>query len=109
MLTSIKLSKITKIDLRDCWKNEATNFTPWLASEENIALLADATSSVKHNRHRLEDNNASSIEYLQNFIVFDSSKQEEIFAWHNEYTEKFIGFFKPIIIKIIGIFVKDYL
>lgn len=42
MATSIKLSKITKVDLRDCWQNEATDFTPWLASEENIALLADA-------------------------------------------------------------------
>lgn len=42
MPTSIKLSKITKVDLRDCWKNEATDFTPWLASEENIALLSDA-------------------------------------------------------------------
>lgn len=42
MATSIKLSKITKVDLRDCWQNEANDFTPWLASEENIALLADA-------------------------------------------------------------------
>ena len=42
MATNIKLSKISKVDLRDCWKNEATDFTPWLASEENIALLADA-------------------------------------------------------------------
>lgn len=42
MATSIKLSKITKVDLRSCWQNEATDFTPWLASEENIALLADA-------------------------------------------------------------------
>ena len=42
MSTNIKLSKISKVDLRDCWKNEATDFTPWLASEENIALLADA-------------------------------------------------------------------
>ena len=42
MATSIKLSKITKIDLRSCWQNEASDFTPWLASEENIALLADA-------------------------------------------------------------------
>ena len=42
MATSIKLSKITKVDLRDCWQNEASDFTPWLASEENIALLADA-------------------------------------------------------------------
>ena len=42
MATNIKLSKISKVDLRDCWKNEATDFTPWLATEENIALLADA-------------------------------------------------------------------
>lgn len=42
MATSIKLSKITKVDLRDCWENEASDFTPWLATEENIALLADA-------------------------------------------------------------------
>lgn len=42
MATNIKLSKISKVDLRDCWKNEASDFTPWLASEENIALLADA-------------------------------------------------------------------
>ena len=42
MATNIKLSKISKVDLRDCWKNEATDFTPWLASEENIAILADA-------------------------------------------------------------------
>lgn len=41
MPTSINLSKITKINLRDCWQNEATDFTPWLATEENIALLAD--------------------------------------------------------------------
>ena len=42
MATSMKLSRIQKVSLRDCWKNEATDFTPWLASEENIALLADA-------------------------------------------------------------------
>jgi hypothetical protein len=42
MATNIKLSKITKVDLRDCWQNEASDFTPWLATEENIALLADA-------------------------------------------------------------------
>ncbi len=42
MATSIKLSKITKVELRSCWQNEASDFTPWLASEENMALLADA-------------------------------------------------------------------
>ena len=38
MATSINLSKITKVDLRDCWQNEATDFTPWLATEENMSL-----------------------------------------------------------------------
>lgn len=42
MATSIELSKITRVNLRDCWQNEASDFTPWLAKEENIALLADA-------------------------------------------------------------------
>ena len=42
MATKINLSKIEKISLRDCWDNEASDFTPWLATEENIALLADA-------------------------------------------------------------------
>lgn len=42
MATSIKLSKISKVNLRECWQNEASDFTPWLATEENIALLADA-------------------------------------------------------------------
>nr|DAO21518.1 MAG TPA: protein of unknown function (DUF4268) [Caudoviricetes sp.] len=38
----MKLSKLEKIDLRDQWKDEAKDFTPWLAKEENIALLSDA-------------------------------------------------------------------
>ena len=30
------------IDLRRVWKHEALDFTPWLAQEDNLALLADA-------------------------------------------------------------------
>ena len=44
--TSITLSKITKVDLRDCWQNEVTDFTPWLATEENMSLLADALEMI---------------------------------------------------------------
>ncbi len=37
-----KLGKMTEVtDLRTIWKDEANNFTPWLAKEDNIALLGD--------------------------------------------------------------------
>ena len=29
-------------DLREVWPHEALDFTPWLAKEENMALLAGA-------------------------------------------------------------------
>lgn len=37
----MKLGKIEKLDIRSQWKNEEYDFTPWLAKEENIQLLAD--------------------------------------------------------------------
>ena len=37
-----RLGKIKLIkDLRSVWKNEATDFTNWLAEEENLQLLGD--------------------------------------------------------------------
>lgn len=39
----INLGKLKEIkDLRKVWPHEALDFTPWLAQEENLALLADA-------------------------------------------------------------------
>ena len=35
------LARLEPVDLRDCWKNEATDFTRWLAREENTQLLGD--------------------------------------------------------------------
>lgn len=39
MVTLGKLTKIT--DLRKVWKNEAYDFTPWLAREENLEILGN--------------------------------------------------------------------
>jgi len=36
----MKLSRLTKIDLRKAWPHEALDFTNWLASEENLELLS---------------------------------------------------------------------
>lgn len=39
----INLGKLKEIkDLRKVWPHEALDFTPWLAEEDNLALLADA-------------------------------------------------------------------
>jgi hypothetical protein len=37
-----QLGNINYIDVRTVWKNEASDITPWLAEEENIASLSDA-------------------------------------------------------------------
>lgn len=38
-MDSMQLGRLEKVDLRHVWENEAQNFTPWLAREENLALL----------------------------------------------------------------------
>ena len=35
------LGRLEKVDLREAWKTEAGDFTPWLAKEENIQLLGE--------------------------------------------------------------------
>ncbi len=38
-MTTRPLGRLEEVDLRSCWKQEAAHFTPWMAEEENIALL----------------------------------------------------------------------
>jgi hypothetical protein len=40
-LTTPTLGRLTRVDLREIWISEASDFTPWLAREENLAVLAD--------------------------------------------------------------------
>lgn len=37
-----KLSRMEKVELRSIWRNEANDFTPWLAEEQNLRLLGEA-------------------------------------------------------------------
>ena len=36
-----ELGKLERVDLRDVWETEDQNFTPWLAQDENISVLAE--------------------------------------------------------------------
>jgi hypothetical protein len=42
MTVAKQLGRLEPVDLREVWANEAGDFTPWLALEENIALLGEA-------------------------------------------------------------------
>ncbi|MEZ6070528.1 MAG: hypothetical protein R3C10_09705 [Pirellulales bacterium] len=39
--TSTNLGRLEKVDLRAVWGTEDGDFTPWLGTDENIALLSD--------------------------------------------------------------------
>ena len=37
----MKLGKLEKVDLREVWKHEASDFSSWLAEKDNLSLLSD--------------------------------------------------------------------
>lgn len=41
-MNSGHLGRLVKVELRDIWLSESTDFTPWLAREENLAVLGEA-------------------------------------------------------------------
>ena len=40
-MSTVKIGKLTEVDIRDLWKHEQYDFSNWLAKEENIKLLDD--------------------------------------------------------------------
>lgn len=38
------LGRLTRVDLRNIWTSESSDFTPWLAREENLTVLGEALS-----------------------------------------------------------------
>jgi len=37
----MKISKLTKVDLRELWKHESLDFTKWLSEPDNLEILSD--------------------------------------------------------------------
>jgi hypothetical protein len=42
MTNTPPLSKLERVPLREAWKHEASDFTPWLAEDDNLQALAEA-------------------------------------------------------------------
>ena len=40
-MTDNDLGRLTRVDLRDIWSSEDSDFTPWLAREENLSILGE--------------------------------------------------------------------
>ena len=40
-MSTVKIGKLTEVDVRDLWKHEQYDFSNWLAKEENIKILDD--------------------------------------------------------------------
>ena len=40
-MSDLHLGRLKKVELREAWTSESANFTPWLASEENLRLLSE--------------------------------------------------------------------
>lgn len=40
-MADLELGRLAKVEIRDVWKSEPNDFTPWLASDENISLLGE--------------------------------------------------------------------
>lgn len=41
-VTTNNLGKLTRVSLREAWRHESGEFTPWLAQADNLNMLADA-------------------------------------------------------------------
>lgn len=41
-MTAKNMGRLQKVKLREAWSDEAGDFTPWLAQEENLKLLGEA-------------------------------------------------------------------
>lgn len=102
----LKLGKLKKIeDLRKVWPHEASNFTPWLAEEENLALLGEAigiditldetessvgdfnvdivASETDSDRKIIIENQLESTDHdhLGKLITYASGKSAEVIIW----------------------------
>lgn len=69
---SDNLGNLTPVDLRDFWADEAQDFTPWLAREENLAILSEAIQMPVEGEIRTE---VRAGPYRADIVVGDGESQ----------------------------------
>ncbi len=82
------LGRLKKVELRDVWQNEASYFTPWLANEDNIALLGDTIGIELEVKSQEESVGPFRADILckdtanNNWVLIETSWRERIiFTW----------------------------
>ena len=70
----MKLGKLSHVNLREQWPDEAKDFTPWLASEEGLKLLGEALGMELE----LEDTEVSVGSYRADIVAKDSLSNEYV-------------------------------
>ena len=101
------LGKIEKVDIRNIWEHEGTDFTPWLAKEENIELLGSAigidliVEAVFENRDIKAEVTAKAEDQIAETAVFGSNTSTlpiTGLAENSKRPNNFIGihYFSPV-------------
>lgn len=49
------LSKLERVPLREAWKHEASDFTPWLAEDDNLQALGISELALVASEHLVGD------------------------------------------------------
>lgn len=70
----MSLGRIEKVDIRDQWHNEEYDFTPWLAKESNIQVLADEIGMDLE----VEDTEVNIGSYKADIVAIDGEKRKVI-------------------------------
>ncbi len=70
----MKLEKLSHVNLREQWADEARDFTPWLAGEEGLKLLGEALGMELE----LEDTEVSVGNYRADIVAKDSLSNDYV-------------------------------
>jgi hypothetical protein len=77
-MRDVKLGRLQRVDLRDIWASEPGDFTPWLASADNLELLGE-TIGIDLELEATEKNVGP---FRADILCKDATRDAEISAMH---------------------------